>query len=169
MTWISKSGKPHGNKGRKGQVAWNKGKSMSDEHKAKLSKSHLGISTWNKGKSWSDEVKLKMSLAKKGMHKSPATEFKKGQFAKEKHYFWKGGVTPEYKIIRHSKDMQNWRKAVFEKDNYTCQGCESKGIYIEPHHLLSFSDNPEYRFEVWNGQTLCRDCHVHLHNELGWK
>jgi group I intron endonuclease len=51
----AKLGKPTWNKGLKdSQKAWNKGKSMSEESKAKLSESKLGTKAWNKGKSLSE-------------------------------------------------------------------------------------------------------------------
>lgn len=106
---------------------------------------------------------------KKGQSASPATQFKKCQTAKEKNVNWKGGITTKNKLIRRSSEWRNWRKQVFERDNYTCQSCGINNNKLEPHHLFSFKDNPNYIFEVWNGQTLCRECHVHLHNELGWR
>lgn len=123
--------RPSPNKGKKGQLAWNKGM--------------------------------------KGMHFSPKTEFKKGgrTIAGENHHNWKGGVTKESKKIRLTAPWRNWRRAVFERDDYTCQGCGTKGCNLHPHHIWSFAKYPKYRFEEWNGQTLCRPCHLHLHNELG--
>jgi hypothetical protein len=44
--WMaSRVGKPAWNKGLKGQVAWNKGMKMSDEHRKKLSLSHITTGT----------------------------------------------------------------------------------------------------------------------------
>jgi hypothetical protein len=57
----------------------------------------------------------------------------------------------EYKI---------WRTSVFERDHFTCQVCHVKGCYLEAHHLKRWVDFPELRFEVDNGQTLCRNCHL---------
>ena len=34
---------------------------------------------------------------------------------------WKGGITPENKKQRESLDYKLWRKACFERDNFTCQ------------------------------------------------
>lgn len=53
-------GKPAWNKGLKGvQVAWNKGKSWSEETKKKISESQIGRTAWNKGLKMSEEYKLK--------------------------------------------------------------------------------------------------------------
>ena len=61
--------------------------------------------------------------------------------------------------IRYSKAMKDWRKAVFERDNYTCQICFIKGVYIEADHIKQFAFYPELRYELSNGRTLCRQCH----------
>lgn len=125
----------------------------------------------------------------KGLMKSNSTSFKKGHkpwhygtvgvkpsavkgknnekvFA-EKNGNWKGGITSENRKLRASTKWIDWRAQVFERDNYTCQSCNVKGIPLEPHHMYSFAKYPEYRFEEWNGQTLCKQCHKDLHDSLG--
>ena len=34
---------------------------------------------------------------------------------------WQGGKTPLQIIIRYSRKMEEWRKKIFERDNYTCR------------------------------------------------
>lgn len=68
------------------------------------------------------------------------------------------------KSIRWSKEMCDWRKAVYERDNYTCQMCgnkSSKGnaVILNAHHIERFVDNEYLRFDVNNGITLCEECH----------
>lgn len=76
------------------------------------------------------------------------------------------GITPEHTKIRKSKKYALWRKAVFERDNYTCQQCGIKNekglgktVVLNADHIKSFSKYPELRFDVGNGRTLCYDCH----------
>lgn len=57
-----------------------------------------------------------------------------------------------------------WRQAIFERDNYTCQYCgarngNGKTIYFEAHHIKSYADYPDLRYELDNGITLCKECH----------
>lgn len=72
---------------------------------------------------------------------------------------WKGGVTPENVKIRSSQPYKLWRKAVFERDNYTCVECAEKGCTLNADHIKPFAFFPELRLEVSNGRTLCVPCH----------
>ena len=77
-----------------------------------------------------------------------------------KSYSWKGGITPVNEALRHFVRYKEWRKAVFERDNYTCQECGRRGGYLEADHINQFSLYPKLRFEVSNGRTLCKRCHL---------
>lgn len=76
----------------------------------------------------------------------------------EKSHFWKGGLTEKNRLLRNSAKMQEWRKCVFERDNYKCVLCGING-YLEADHIKPFSKYPELRFELSNGRTLCKPCH----------
>lgn len=71
---------------------------------------------------------------------------------------WKGGVSRQYKRGYKSEQYKNWRYAIFTRDNYTCQDCNTRG-YLTAHHIKSFADYPKLRYEVSNGVTLCERCH----------
>ena len=75
---------------------------------------------------------------------------------------WKGGITPVYTRLRHSFEYEGWRKAVFERDDYTCQLCNSVGEYLHADHIKGFSEYPDLRFEISNGRTLCVECHYEV-------
>ena len=72
---------------------------------------------------------------------------------------WKGGITPKRNLERSSAAWRDWRKLVFERDNYTCLLCGLKGVRLEPHHIKTRIDYPELTFNVSNGSTLCYKCH----------
>ena len=87
---------------------------------------------WNKGKEWKE-------------------------IQGENHWNWKGGVT----AIRQKRDHKHgqWRIAVFERDDYRCLDCGERGIYLEANHIYSWKEYPRLRYELDNGETLCRACH----------
>ena len=72
---------------------------------------------------------------------------------------WKGGITPINTAIRNSKEYADWRKAVFERDDYTCQMCGDRGGEIHADHIKPFAYYPELRLDLSNGRTLCVPCH----------
>lgn len=82
---------------------------------------------------------------------------------KESSPNWRGGITPEHRAIRNSKEYADWRQKVFERDDWTCQTCNIRGGIIHAHHIKSFSDYPELRFVLENGVTLCEEHHWDQH------
>lgn len=72
---------------------------------------------------------------------------------------WRGGITPQNARIRGSLEYRQWRLSVFERDNYTCQGCGKRGGYLHADHIKPFAYHPELRFDITNGRTLCVPCH----------
>lgn len=79
---------------------------------------------------------------------------------------WEGFKRTTSEIIRKSEKYMEWRKAVFERDNYTCQQCGNKGT-LNAHHIKQFAYYPELRFDVNNGLTLCEKCHLKEHEING--
>jgi len=68
------------------------------------------------------------------------------------------------KQIMERSEYKEWRRKVFERDNYTCQICKDKNgnghtVKFEAHHIKPFVTYIKLRFDVDNGVTLCRDCH----------
>lgn len=84
----------------------------------------------------------------------------------ERHWNWKGGITPENARIRASAEYAKWRKAVFERDHFTCQMCGRYGCKLNAHHIKPFSKYPEYRLDLDNGITLCKECHKKAHKKV---
>lgn len=79
---------------------------------------------------------------------------------------WNGGSTLLKRYVHYkNSDYKNWRKFVFERDNYTCQNCNKHGGFLHPHHLKSYTKFPEFRYEVSNGMTLCVPCHKQIHSK----
>lgn len=133
------------------------------------------------GRKYSPEMKLKMSQESTAWgnkyflgHKHTA-ETKKILSISSKRFSgplsssWKGGVTPENKKIRKSIESRLWRESVFCRDNFTCQKCQERGGTLHPHHIRGFAENPDVRFAIDNGITLCKNCHKAFHNLYGNK
>ena len=76
---------------------------------------------------------------------------------------WKGGVTPARKKEYFSERYKTWRTSVFERDDYVCQLCHKHSNKLRAHHIKFYSTNPELRFEITNGLTLCGYCHIEVH------
>lgn len=79
---------------------------------------------------------------------------------------WKGGSTSENQIERRRFPYREWRDLVFTRDNWTCQDCGTRGVYLHAHHVFPFAEFPEHRYQPWNGITLCRPCHAKIHPNL---
>jgi hypothetical protein len=169
----------------KGRIPWNKGKQMfslrGDRNPAKRPEVRKKISERKKG--WIPPIEWRIKISKSKMGKpSPRrgiklseetkrkiSEHRKGKTKMEKHPNWKGGITPEIIKIRNSVEIKQWRKAVFERDNFTCQICEQHGGDLVAHHINNFADFPELRFAIDNGITLCKKCHTMFHTIYGFK
>lgn len=80
-------------------------------------------------------------------------------FRGSSHPMWNGGSSKEREKAKGRREYKEWRKDVFERDNYTCQKCGIRGGYIEADHIKQWALYPDLRYEVANGRTLCRPCH----------
>lgn len=142
--------------------------------------SRKGMPPWNKGKTgiYSEETLKKLRertpawpKGKKRPPRTPEHAKKCGACHIGKHPGnWLGeDVKRRLKInrIRNSTKMVEWRTAIFKRDNWTCQACGARGGYLEAHHVKSFCDYPEFRFDIKNGTTLCKTCHRRTDNYGG--
>jgi len=62
---------------------------------------------------------------------------------------------------RKTRDYRLWRVSVIRRDK-VCQCCGSSKSR-QAHHIEDGSHNPDLRFKVDNGITLCWACHSQLH------
>lgn len=74
---------------------------------------------------------------------------------------------PDQQRIRKSFEYQLWRKAVFERDDFTCQKYGIRGGLLHAHHINNFADFPELRLAIDNGITLSEKAHKEFHKKYG--
>lgn len=175
-------------KSKLGKPSWNKGKKMSIRTRKKLSA--ILIKRWKDGKVWKNHP---LSTAiKEGRRTHPrlgkthSLDSRKKISATKRGISlskWNGFNKPIRFRIRELQKYSQWRKSIFERDDYTCQLCsrrsrEGDRVVINAHHYpMSFNDiieNMNIRTlddailcpELWNidnGQTLCIECHLDFH------
>lgn len=149
------------------------GKYLSKETRDKMSEAKKGSIPWNKGKS-NPGVSIWMKKNFKYVHSFQTPEGRRKAMLK----YWNGkGKTRRNPELRdhhnHNLRYRTWRDKVFKRDNYTCQvsGEQSrKGnpVYLEAHHIKSWSKFPHLRFKVDNGITLSKAIHL-LIRKMGLK
>lgn len=126
-----------------------KGKSNSLEHREKISKAIKGRKC-----PWVIERNVLI------VHRGP------------EHWNWRGGITGWRKSITSTKEYREWRKSVFERDNYTCQECgkrngNGKKVVLNAHHKKEVCNNKDLVFVLDNGITLCKQCHYKTYKFYG--
>lgn len=96
-----------------------------------------------------------------------------GRFKGENGSNWQGGKTSLALLIRNSEPSVTWRKAIFARDNFTCQECGKVGGELQADHLNPFALilrdcdvktlSDAYActalWDISNGRTLCVPCH----------
>lgn len=73
---------------------------------------------------------------------------------------WRGGVSTENEKARKSPEYKMWRKAVYERDRFTCVMCGISGVKLHADHIKPFAYYKDLRYEIDNGRTLCAPCHL---------
>lgn len=110
--------------------------------------------------------------------REPITNFRMRRFC-SKACADKGGFRcsgkdhPNYREEARRKNRggshHKWVNAVVSRDKATCRRCGASDVELHAHHLKSYRDHPELRFDVDNGITLCFKCHWNLHTALNEK
>ena len=86
----------------------------------------------------------------------------------ELHQAWNPCLTDEDRqATRKYSEYHEWRKAVYERDEYTCRKCETIGGRLNAHHLNGYAWDEEGRTELDNARTLCVRCHKEFHALYG--
>jgi 5-methylcytosine-specific restriction endonuclease McrA len=72
------------------------------------------------------------------------------------------------KFHRTSYEAKRLRMQTYTRDGFKCRVCGGNDNRIAVHHLESFADNIDARFELDNMVTLCEGCHISFHKEYGY-
>ena len=129
----------------KGHIPWNKGKQFPQMKGNKFG-FKKGKPSWNKGKPspWTSKRNKETNHLMRG----------------EKAYHWKGGKHRSERARDMARqEYKQWRSNVFQRDCWTCQTCQAKGVYLEAHHIKAWAKYPDLRYALSNGVTLCLPCH----------
>jgi 5-methylcytosine-specific restriction endonuclease McrA len=142
---------------KKGNIPWNKG--MTGITKAW----NKGIAynavkgenngNWKGGKPHCIECDKELKNRKARRCLDCYRKFNKG----ENHYSWKGGFGQPF---RRTGKYKQWRISVYKRDFYTCQECGYKGRELEAHHIKPSRTNSKLKYNINNGITLCKKCHL---------
>lgn len=173
--WRKNGGKP-----------WNKG--LKGIHLSSKSEFKKGSKPWCTGLKYTETQKSKLDLSGLKKGRTFFKGKKRLDISGYKHGMWKGGrpkcldcgleinyqklrckncenlrrrnPNPQNRsVIMGRIEYKRWRKAVFERDNYTCQMCGKRGEYLQADHIMPWALFPELRYDVDNGRTLCIPCH----------
>lgn len=171
-----------------GQTPWNKGKSSNREvtlighnKECPVCGTEFYVAPYQIKKGWgkfcsqqcSAKGRISGGLFQKGhaivggAHSMPHTEEGKRNISKAKRESNKDkmpNILSKVKRglsrkVNQSFQWKDWRKSVFERDNYTCMECGVRGGYLEPHHIIPLRKDRSLLFTIRNGITLCRPCH----------
>lgn len=161
-------------KGKVGILSPRYGKKHTEESKRKMSLARMGkgrgvkspehckrLSEALKGRKCSEHTKQVASKTHKGKKIPPHLILEMSErFKGDKNPSWIDGRSKVAQSFRNTVEYSLWRSAVLARDNWTCQKCNKRGGKLHVHHIKSFSQFPELRVAIDNGQTLCPMCHA---------
>jgi hypothetical protein len=124
----------------KGYTPANKGTKRTPEQVEFLRRFSIGRTPWNKGKKRPEMTGTRHPLWIKDRTK--LARYKNGN---------------EY---RNSPMSRDWARRIKDRDGWKCQSknqeCSGK---VVAHHILSWKEYPELRYQIKNGITLCHAHH----------
>jgi hypothetical protein len=85
----------------------------------------------------------------------------------ENHHLWiKDRSNLSRRDERNDQSYREWRRQVWLRDSFKCKiaNPDCKGR-IEAHHILSWREYPELRYDINNGITLCQAHHPRIRAE----
>ena len=64
----------------------------------------------------------------------------------------------------NNKKLTRWSRLVRKRDSYCCYLCEEcdRDRVMQAHHIKPKHIYPELAYDLYNGITLCRRCHMEI-------
>lgn len=155
-------------------ATWNVGLKRSAESIEKNRKAHTGRKPHNFGAgniSFVCEVCRKPVVDKpyrrKRVCSASCRDALSTKMRGEAHWNYRGDDTSYKQRARLWAQTKEWRVAVLLRDG-ACLSCGTSNR-LSAHHLASWEDRSDLRFDPSNGVTLCVPCHVRFHKETSYR
>lgn len=129
------------------------GRSVSKETRDKIAKSLVGRKL----------SPLHRAAISKGVRRAGCIPPRNPHLVGPNHPNWIDGSSTIRQAENAKPRYRTWRKAVLDRDNWTCQDCGHKKTKLQAHHLKPWGPYPDLRYTISNGLTLCSPCHHARH------
>jgi 5-methylcytosine-specific restriction endonuclease McrA len=129
-----------------------------------------GVGKWMAGRTMSDGTRRALdplrSLSYKERYGERAEEERRKRRESNRRRW--DGVERKPQRDKHNGDHRytDCRTAVFIRDNHTCRRCGIRGGQLHAHHIRSWAEHPEDRYDPDNVVTLHHKCHRDVHRAL---
>lgn len=136
----------------------------------KATRHFIGSEPWNKGKTGVYSEELIKQWQDKHTEISADEDYRKRMSCSKRSIKiddFKEFSTTEQERERAQLNNRGLHTKCFERDNYTCQTCATRGTELNAHHKNAFDLFPEERFKLDNLTTLCKSCHDSFHSLFG--
>lgn len=126
------------------------GKPLSEKHRESLSQAKINKPVPHLH---NQEVFRKISLSLRGKPQP----WNRGE---NHHAYIDGGKGTSSRLLLMGRARyKEWRRCVFERDNFSCVFCAKRGCRLHADHIKPWALYRAERYKIENGRTLCVDCH----------
>jgi len=149
------------------RIPWNKGKTLSEETKSKISNTLKGrkmpyVAEANKKRVYSELARNKRSEVAKKLWDNPDYVAMMKSRVGEQNPVWISDRT----LLKTSRDKmydtqyKYWMLQVKKRDGWKCRIADDECCgRLEAHHILGWASYPKLRYKLNNGITLCHFHH----------